>query len=80
MDFGKLAGSLTTGMTTWGLIGGVLFSGVGFFALKHGRKHGLVKPMALGAALMLYPYFVSNTLLMYLVGAALTAAVFFPRD
>ena len=35
---------------------------------------------ALGGALMVYPYFVSSTPLMFAIGAALTAAIFYFRD
>ena len=73
-------GNLTGGMTFWNIIGGLVFSGVGLVAFMWGKKHGRFKPMVLGGALMAYPYFVSNTALMYLIGAALTVAAVFLRD
>jgi hypothetical protein len=36
--------------------------------------------MAIGLVLMIYPYFFSGTLAIYLVGIALTAALYFWRD
>ena len=62
------------------LIGNLLFSCIGFVAFIYGKKQSLWKTMLLGVALMIYPYFVSNTLAMYIVGAALTAALFIFRD
>ena len=38
------------------------------------------KPMGLGIALMVYPYFVQSTVLLYVIGAALSAALFVFRD
>jgi hypothetical protein len=73
-------GSLVGGMTAGNLIGNIVFSGVGFVAFMYGKRQGQFKRMALGGALMLYPYFVSSTLLMCLIGAALTAAVWYARD
>ena len=62
------------------LIGGILFGGIGFVAFVYGMKLSNLKPMLLGLALMIFPYFVPNTMLMYGVGIALTAALFFLRD
>jgi len=62
------------------LFGNLLFSAIGFVAFIYGKKQELLKTMLLGLLLMLYPYFVPNVTALYLVGAALTAAVFFFRD
>lgn len=57
----------------------VLFSLVGFAAFRYGKRNAEVRPMLLGAALMVYGYFVSDAWLSLLVGAVLTALIFFPR-
>jgi hypothetical protein len=62
------------------LIGGFLFSGIGFVAFIYGKRMTQWKPMTLGVALMAYPYFVSDTRLLYIIGTALTAALFIFRD
>ena len=62
------------------LIGWTLFGAVGFVAFVYGKRQSAVKTMLLGVMLMAYPYFVSNTLAMYAVGVALTAALFIFRD
>lgn len=58
----------------------ILFSTAGFAALVYGKKTMQWKPMAIGVALMLYPYLVKPEWLFYLIGAALTAALFVFRD
>lgn len=52
------------------------FSLVGFAAFRYGKKNGEARPMLVGAALMVYGYFVSNVWLSLLVGVALTALIF----
>ena len=76
MDLGSLVGSMSTG----NLIGNVIFSGIGFVAFMYGKKQGRFNPMVLGGVLMVYPYFVSSTALMFLIGSALTAAIFYYKD
>ncbi len=58
----------------------IVFGAIGLAAFVYGKKQGLWKPMALGVALMGYPYFVSQTWLVFLIGALLTAGLFFFRD
>jgi hypothetical protein len=71
---------LISGLTAWSVVGMLIFSGVGLVAFVYGKKQRLFKPMILGAALMVYPYLVSNTILLYAIGIALTAAVVLLRD
>jgi len=58
------------------IMGGLLFSGIGFAAFMYGKRMGSARHMWLGAALMVYPYFVSNPLAMLIVGVGLTALLF----
>ena len=62
------------------LIGGLVFSSVGFVAFVYGKKMGLWQTMALGFALIGYTYLMPNDTAVYLVGAALTVALFIFRD
>ena len=62
------------------LIGGLIFGTIGFVAFMYGKKERAAKPLVIGIALMVYPYFVPNTVLAYVVGIALTAALYFWRD
>ncbi len=59
------------------LFGGLLFGTIGFVAFRCGKKQGDYRKLGIGAVLMFYPYFISNTVAMYLVGAVLVAALFF---
>lgn len=66
--------------TSSNLFGQLLFSTIGAGAFLYGRKQSLLKPSLLGVALMAFPYFLSETWMIYLVGTILTAALFFFRD
>ncbi len=57
------------------IIGAVLFGIFGFAAYRRGRKTERRTTTWLGVALMVYPYAVSSTWLLYGLGAALCAGV-----
>ena len=67
-----------TGDESW-LLWGVLFGafGLGFFV--YGKRQKAVVPLVCGVALMVFPYFVANTLLLVLIGVALIAVPYFVR-
>ncbi|MDQ6626448.1 MAG: hypothetical protein M3Y69_09990 [Verrucomicrobiota bacterium] len=62
------------------LIGGLIFSSIGLIAFVYGKRMHVWKPMFIGLGLMAYPYFVSTDVLLYSLGAVLTAALFLFRD
>ena len=62
------------------LVSGLLFGGIGFVAFMYGKRQASLKAMLIGVLLMVYPYFVSNTLASYAIGILLTAALFIFRD
>ena len=68
------------GFNWWNILGGLVFSIIGWFAFSRGKKEKSWRAMVLGIVLMVYPYFISNTLLFFAVGIALTAALFFWRE
>ena len=55
------------------LAGVLLFSLIGMVAWYQGKRRNRPTTRWLGLALMLYPYVVSNTVLLYLTGVVLTA-------
>lgn len=57
-----------------------IFGAIGFVALVYGKRNTLLRPMIIGIALMVYPYFFSGMLAIYLIGIALTAALYLWRD
>lgn len=61
------------------LIGSLLFGIVGYAAYRYGKKSGSFNPMAIGVSLMVYPYFVSQTWLLYTVGLGLCACLYLFR-
>lgn len=76
MDFLQLLQSAGLELPTPAyLIGLVLFGIVGMVAWVHGKKSRRPTVKWIGLALMLYPYAVPQTWLLYLVGAALSAWV-----
>jgi hypothetical protein len=62
------------------LIGGLIFGSIGFVAFIYGKRMHVWKPMLLGLALMIYPYFVENDLAMLAIGVIGTAALFLFRE
>ncbi len=59
----------------WGLLFGSI--GLGFFV--YGRKQKAAVPMVCGLALMIFPYFLSNTIVLVAIGAMLIAVPYFVR-
>ena len=59
----------------WGVIFGAI--GVGFFV--YGKKQAAFVPLLCGLALMIFPYFVSNTYVLVAVGVVLIAIPYFAR-
>ena len=58
------------------LAGAVLFGVIGYAAYRYGKKASLEWPRWIGLALMLYPYLVSETWLMYAIGSGLCVALY----
>ncbi|OAI43429.1 hypothetical protein AYO41_00020 [Verrucomicrobia bacterium SCGC AG-212-E04] len=66
--------------TPWNIFGMILFGSIGLGAFFYGRKASSWRALVIGFALMAYPYFVTETWLLYAIGSALTAALFIFRD
>jgi len=58
----------------------LLSSCIGWGVWRYGRKQSSATHLILGAALMGYSYFVSNTIALYAIGAVLTILAFVMRD
>lgn len=59
------------------IFGAVLFGLIGIWAYQFGKRTDQPKTRWIGLALMLYPYAVSETWLLYLVGVALCGWIWF---
>jgi hypothetical protein len=66
-------------MNTAGLLWGVLFSSLGLGYFMYGRRQKASVPFACGVALMLYPYFVTNNIMLVLVGGVLLVIPYFVK-
>jgi len=64
-------------LNTTSLLWGLLFGSIGLGFLIYGRKQRAVLPLLCGLALMIFPYFVTNTILMIVIGVALMAIPYF---
>jgi hypothetical protein len=64
-----------TAVLLWGLLFGSI--GLGYFI--YGKKQRAVVPLVCGLGLMIFPYFVPNTMLLVGVGAMLIAIPYFLR-
>jgi len=58
---------------------GLFFGSIGLAFLIYGKRQKAAVPLVCGLVLMIFPYFVSNTILLVLVGAALVAIPYFFR-
>jgi hypothetical protein len=80
MDELNTLGSLGLSLPTPAyLIGALLFGVVGYAAYRYGKRMSLEKVKWTGVVLMLYPYAISSTALLYLVGAGLCLALYIWR-
>ncbi len=61
-------------------MGMVLFSMLGFWAIKEGRREANIKQLLLGILLVGYSYFTPAPWLVWVLGIGLTVAVFKVRD
>jgi len=59
----------------WSIVFGAI--GLGYF--MYGKKQAAIVPMICGVALMVYPYFVSNTIVLVVIGVVLAAVPYFVR-
>lgn len=62
------------------LLGAIVFGIIGIAAYRYGKKTYQRYPKWLGVGLMLYPYAVSQTWLLYVIGVGLCAGLYFFRE
>jgi hypothetical protein len=61
------------------LIWGMLFGAIGLGYFTYGKRQQAVVPMVTGIALFVFPYFVSNVVILVIVGLILAAVPYFVR-
>jgi hypothetical protein len=62
--------------TAW-LIGSLIFSSIGLGYFMYGKSQRSPAPLICGMLLMVYPFLVSNMIVLVILGLALTAAPYF---
>jgi len=62
------------------IFAGFIFGMIGFMGFKFGKSEGNVKRMLLGATLVIYPYFVANSYLLWGLGIVLTALMIWWKE
>jgi len=67
-------------MDTTSIMLSMLFGTIGLGFLMYGKKVVQPVPMGVGVALMIFPYFIANVIVLLIVGLALTAVPFIVRD
>ena len=61
------------------LLWGVLFSSIGLGYFIYGRKQSRTIPLLCGVVLMVYPYFMPNSIALVVIGIIFTAVPYFLR-
>lgn len=58
----------------------LIFSIIGLSAFNYGRKEKNYRALTIGIVLMVYPYFVSSTLWLYVLGVGFSSLLYFWKD
>jgi hypothetical protein len=66
---------MSESMLLWGL----LFSSIGVGFFLYGKRQRSPAPLICGLVLCIFPYFISNVLVMVAIGAVLCAVPYFLR-
>ena len=62
------------------IMAGIIFGIIGMCAFNYGRKEKNYRPIVIGIFLMGYPYFVSNVILLYVIGVVGTLLLYFWKE
>ena len=62
------------------LFGLIVFGAIGLAAFLYGKKNAVWAPALIGLVLMVYPYFVAETWMLYAIGGGLCVALYWFRD
>ncbi|MCX5792039.1 MAG: hypothetical protein NTY45_07465 [Elusimicrobia bacterium] len=59
------------GFTVWALLAGIAFSTIGYFYFRAGKRNSDFTTLGTGVVLMVFPYFVTRTPYIILIGAGI---------
>lgn len=68
------------GINTANIIANLIFGTVGFVLLMYGWKNKEPKPLVFGLVISIFPFFITNAILIYVIGIGLIAWAYFWRD
>jgi hypothetical protein len=68
------------GFDAYNILAGFIFGTIGFGAFKFGKDLERWKPITIGLALMIYPYFIFNRILLWGIGVGLIVLLCFQHD
>ena len=66
-------------MDTAQIVWGMLFGAIGVGYMVYGRRQRAIVPLVCGLVLIVFPYFVSGSWALVLIGATLMAIPYFVR-
>lgn len=66
-------------MNTTQLLLGVIFSSIGLGYFLYGKKQKMTVPLVCGLVLMIFPYFIESSVVLSLIGIALSVLPYFLR-
>lgn len=61
------------------LLWGLLFGSIGLGYFMYGRRQRSGVPLLCGVCMMIYPYFISNAVLLVIIGVGLMSVPYFFR-
>lgn len=67
-------------MNASAILWGMVFGAIGFGFFSYGKKQGSAVPLVCGLLLMVFPYFVSDTIMLVAIGIALMIVPYLLRD
>ncbi len=67
-------------MSGMGIFINLISGAIGFAAFLYGKRQGFWKTMALGIALIAFPYFITDVRIQLAVGAVLIISLFIFKD
>jgi hypothetical protein len=62
------------------ILAGFIFGTLGWGAFRYGKSLERWQPRAIGLALMIYPYFIYNKWLLWIIGIGLLVLLWFFHD
>jgi hypothetical protein len=66
-------------VNSWLLLWGLLFGSIGIGYFVYGKRQREFLPLLCGLSLMIFPYFVSSSIVMIAIGITLMALPYFVR-